>query len=110
MPTMSLIKRKNKRQAHVDRPNVVTGNFELHYEEIVRRNRFVVIAFAATALIAVAAFIPTAVYQSVAGSDTVIVEPEEANLSGGAAVGTDADAASGRFIQFLESADLPLSQ
>ena len=52
MPSIPFIKRKNKHQAHVDRPLTVTGNFELHYEEVVRRNRLAIIAFVATGLAA----------------------------------------------------------
>ena len=98
----SLTKRRNRRQTHVDRPATVTGDFELHYEEIVRRNRFALIAILATGLIAVAAFIPTAVYHSVAGTKTVIVEPEEADLSGSAKVGSDSMASGGKFIIFTD--------
>lgn len=103
----SLVKRRSRRQGHVDRPTTVTGNFELHYEEVVRNNRFAIIAFLATGLIAVAAFIPTAVYQSVAGSDAATVESEDANLSGNAKVGTDSEASGGRFIMFLDSKEKP---
>lgn len=103
----SLVKRRNRRQGHVDRPTTVTGNFELHYEEVVRNNRFAIIALLATGLVAVATFIPTAVYQSVAGSDAATVESEEAKLSGDAKVGTDSEASGGRFIFFVDSSKTP---
>jgi hypothetical protein len=74
MSAVSRFKRRNKHQAHVDRPTVITGNFEMHYEEVVHQNRFVIIVFALTGLLAVAAFIPAAVYRSTADSQRVIVE------------------------------------
>ena len=101
MPSVPFIKRKNKRQAHVDRPLTVTGSFELHYEEVMRRNRLAIIAFVATGLIAIAAFIPTAVYHSVAGTETVTVEPEDASLNDKVQVGKDPDTSGGEFILFI---------
>ena len=70
------ITRNKKFQAHVDRPTVITGNFELHYEDVVRSNRFVIVAFVLTGMLAVAAFIPAAVYESTADSQRTIVEVE----------------------------------
>lgn len=69
-------RRNKKQQAHVDRPTAITGNFELRYEEVVHQNRFVIIAFVLSGLLAVAAFIPAAVYQSTADSQRIIVEVE----------------------------------
>lgn len=82
MPTLPRIKRRHaKHQAHVDRPIVVTGNFELNYEDVLRRNRFVIIALMATSLLAVAAFIPSAVYQSTADSQRITVEVENGKIT-----------------------------
>lgn len=75
------IRRGNKHQAQVDRPNAITGNFELQYEEVVHRNRFAIIAFALTGLLAVAAFIPAAVYQSTADSQRITVEVENGTIT-----------------------------
>lgn len=72
---MSPSLRRNKRREK-NKPEVVTGNFELHYEDVVSRNRFVLVALLASALVLLAAFIPTAVYHSVAKPDTVSVEAE----------------------------------
>lgn len=102
MPT--LLRRRKKKIPNADRPAAVTGNFELHYEEVVRSNRFVIIAFAATGLLAIAAFIPTAVYQSVAGSSTVSMEAENAQLSDDIQISVDAQASDGRFILFSGAA------
>ena len=79
-PLIPKIKRGQKYQAHVDRPNIVTGNFALHYEEVVHQNRMFVVAFLATGLLAVAAFVPAAVYQSVADSQRVTVEIEQGTI------------------------------
>ena len=74
------IKRHKKFQAHVDRPNAITGNFELHYEDVVHHNRFFVITFILTGMLAVGAFIPAAVYQSTADSKRIIVEVENGTI------------------------------
>ena len=80
------IKRGAKHQAHVDRPNIITGNFELHYEDVVRSNRFVIVGVVLTGILAVAAFIPAAVYQSTADSQRTIVEVEDGKITNPAQV------------------------
>jgi hypothetical protein len=80
------IKRGNKHQARVDRPTVITGNFELHYEDVIRRNRFIIIAFAVTGMLGIAAFIPAAVYRGVADSQRVTVEVESGEITNPAQV------------------------
>jgi hypothetical protein len=101
----NLLRRRKNKIPHADRPAAVTGNFELHYEEVVRNNRFAIIAFIATGLVAMAAFIPTAVYHSVAGSSTVTIEAENAQVIDGARISTDAGASDGRFILFSGSVE-----
>lgn len=75
------IKRNAKHQANVDRPIVVTGRFDLHYEDVVRRNKFIIIVFALSGLLAVAAFIPAAVYESTADSQRIIIEVENGSIT-----------------------------
>lgn len=97
------IKRHTKHQAHVDRPVVITGKFDLHYEDVVRRNRFVIIAFVLTGLLAVAAFIPAAVYESTADSQRIIIEAEKGNVSnpdGLTIIKGDTTAGDNGYIQF----------
>lgn len=86
MPTLPRIKRRNKHQDRVDRPVIITGNFELHYEDVIRRNRFVIIAFALTGLLAVAALVPVAVYRSTADSQRITVEVENGKITNPAQV------------------------
>ncbi len=81
MAIVSRLRGKSKHQRRVDRPNVITGNFDLHYEDVVRRNRFAIVAFLATGLLAVAAFIPAAVYESTADSKRVTVEVENGKIT-----------------------------
>jgi hypothetical protein len=102
MPT--LLKRRKKKIIPSDRPSAVTGNFELHYEEVVRNNRFAIIAFAVTGLLAITAFIPSAVYQSVAGTNTVTIEAEDTMLEGGVQISSDTEASDGLFIIFAGDA------
>ncbi len=73
MPTL---RRGYKRRAEKHKPEVVTGSFELHYEDVVNRNRFALVALFASGLVLIAAFIPSAVYHSVAERDQVSVEAE----------------------------------
>jgi hypothetical protein len=70
MPSLRRNK-QNRREKH--KPEVVTGSFELHYEDVVKKNHFAIITVFASALVLFAAFIPGAVYQSIA-------EPEEVNV------------------------------
>ena len=65
---------KTRREKH--KPEVVTGSFELHYEDVVSRTRIALVAVCATGLVLLAAFIPSAVYRSVAGNDKASVEVE----------------------------------
>ena len=100
----SLLKRRNnKHQAHVDRPAIITGNFELHYEDVVRRNRFIIISFVATGLLAVAAFVPAAVYQSTADNQRVTIEAEDGKITNPAQIiiiKGDNDAGEDGYIEF----------
>ncbi|CAN5443199.1 hypothetical protein BH10PAT3_BH10PAT3_1410 [soil metagenome] len=86
MPSLKRLSRRNKHQAHVDRPVIITSNFELQYEEVLRRNRFAIIAFLATGLLAVAAFIPAAVYQTTADNQRVTAEVESGKITNPAQV------------------------
>ena len=81
MVRMPKIKRNNKHQARVDRPVVITGNFELHYEDVLRRNRLAIVAFMVTGMLAVAAFIPAAVYQSTADNERVTIDVETGKIT-----------------------------
>ena len=81
MAVLSRIKRRNKHQNRVDRPVVITGKFDLNYEEVLHRNRLVVVAFISAGLLAVAVLIPTAVYRSTADSKRVIIQAEEGKVS-----------------------------
>lgn len=77
---MPSLRRGYRRRSEKIKPEIVTGNFEMHYEDVIGKNRFVIIAFFATGLLLLAAFIPNAVYDSVAGSDQVSVEAEAGAL------------------------------
>ncbi len=73
MPTL---RRGYKRRVEKHKQEVVTGAFELHYEDVVNRNRFALIALFASALILVAAFIPRVIDTSIADTDQISVEAE----------------------------------
>jgi hypothetical protein len=102
MPMLNPIKRRDKKhQAHVDRPVVITGKFDLHYEDVVQHNRLVIVAFIATGLLAVAAFMPAAVYRSTADSQRVILQAEDGKVTNPAQVTiVHGDTDSGGYIEF----------
>lgn len=100
MPTL---KRGYKRRADKHKPEVVTGSFELHYEDVVNRNRFALIALFASGLVLVAAFIPNIVDRSIAEHENVSVEAEHGtvvNPSFVQMVDGDATASEDSYIEF----------
>lgn len=74
---MAILRRTRKVKHEKRRPQAVTGDFELHYEEIVNRNRFALVALFASGLVLLAVFIPSAMYRSVAGPERVSIEAEQ---------------------------------
>jgi hypothetical protein len=81
MVKMPKIARNSKHQAHVDRPVVITGKFDLHYEDVVQHNRFAIIAFVLVGLLSIAAFVPAAVYRSNADSRRIILDVESGKVT-----------------------------
>jgi hypothetical protein len=65
-------------------PEIVTGNFNLEYEDVIKRNRMMVIALLGFGIIGAAALLPIAVYRSVAETpveETATVQPAAAERS-----------------------------
>jgi hypothetical protein len=75
MPSLRRANKKPRPEKH--KPEVVTGNFELHYEDVVQNNRLPVVAIFAVGLVLLAAFIPGAVNRSKAELEHVSVELEQ---------------------------------
>lgn len=78
---MAILRRNNKIKREKHKPEVVTGDFELHFEDVVNRNRYTLVAVFASGLVLLAVFVPTAVYHSMAGSERVSVEAEQGTVS-----------------------------
>lgn len=78
---MAILRRNSKIRREKRRPQVVTGNFELHYEDVINRNRFALVALFASGLVLLAVFIPSAVYHSVADTGRVSIEAESGSLT-----------------------------
>ena len=74
---MAIIRRSRKIRHEKHKPEVVTGEFELHYEDVVSRNRYALVAIFASGLVLLAVFVPTAVYHSVAETEQISVEAEQ---------------------------------
>lgn len=73
---MPILKRSRKVKHDKRRPRAVTGDFELHYEDVITRNRYALVALFASGLVLLAVFIPSAVYHSVADTKNTSVEAE----------------------------------
>ena len=67
---------KHKAQQKKSKLEVVTGDFELHFEEVVNRNRFIVLILVTGSLILLAMLVPGFAYYSQAGVDNALLEAE----------------------------------
>lgn len=74
---MAILKRGSKSRREKQKPEVVTGDFELHYEDVINRNRYALVALFASGLVLLAVFIPSAMYHSVADTERVPIEAEQ---------------------------------
>jgi hypothetical protein len=83
------------------RPEVVTGSFGLHYEEVVQRRPLLVVLLA-VGLVFFAVIIPVAIYHSFASGDFFAAETESGTLSSASLVTkvSDATASGGSYIAF----------
>ena len=70
-----------KRRVKKHQPEIVTGNFQLHYEELIRKNRYMVIALLGFGITGLSAIIPLATYRSIAISSFVSIEAESGSIS-----------------------------
>lgn len=81
MPSLPKLRPKSRHQAHVDRPVVVTNNFQLHYEDVVHRHSKLVVVVFAVGLLTLTMFIPKIVHESVADVRYGAVEVESGKVS-----------------------------
>ena len=58
-------------------PEVVTGDFELHFEEVVNRNRYTLVALLTSGILIMALVVPGAVYYSTADTNIISIEAEK---------------------------------
>lgn len=61
------------------RPEIVTGDFELHFEEVVNRNRYSLVALLTGGLLVLTLLVPGVVYYSQADVGNVLIEAEDGN-------------------------------
>jgi hypothetical protein len=96
-----ILRRRNRRQEHIDRPTAVTGNFNLH-EEVVKNNRFLVVTLSVVGMLALAVFVPSAVYYSTAKTDPVLVDVEQGQVTTPSQVTiiNDVTAGNGSYVEF----------
>ena len=78
---MAILRRANKEKRDKNKPEVVTGDFELHYEDVINRNRYALIALFSSGLVLLAVFVPSAMYHSVADTKHVSVEAERGTIT-----------------------------
>ncbi|MCA9348425.1 hypothetical protein KC867_03380 [Candidatus Saccharibacteria bacterium] len=68
--------KKNKSAPKGSSGEIVTGSFELHFEEVISRNRFGIALLIAGGVLVLALITPGAVYYSQAGSRSTVIEAE----------------------------------
>ncbi len=81
MAVLDKLRKRNKHQTRVDRPEIITNKFELNFEDVVQHNRLAIVVFISAGLLAVAMLVPSAVYQSTADNKRVIVQAEDGRVS-----------------------------
>jgi len=79
---------------------VVTGKFDLHYEDLIKRNRYLLMALTGGTIALLAIVIPVAVYRSLAGTGAASLEAEDGTLTTQAVATTDATASGGQYVTF----------
>lgn len=100
---MAILNRSGKSRRGKHKPEIVTGEFELHYEDVINKNRYALVALFASGLILLAAFVPSVVYESMADTDRVSIEAEAGIVANPELVNRvegDATASDGSFIEF----------
>lgn len=100
---MAILKRSGKSRRDIHKPEVVTGEFELHYEDVINKNRYALVALLASGLVLLAAFVPSAVYESMADTDRASIEVESGIITQPQLVDLvegDPTASEGSFIEF----------
>lgn len=100
---MAILGRQAKGRREKHKPEVVTGDFELHFEDVINRNKFTLAAILSGGLILLAVVVPGAVYYSAADTDIVSVEVEHGSvINPERVVKTESDvtASDGGFIEF----------
>lgn len=78
---MAILGRGAKTRRDKHKPAVITGEFELHYEDVINKNRYALVALFASGLVLIAAFVPSAVYESTANTERVSVEAESGYIT-----------------------------
>lgn len=96
--------RRRFRRTPRHRPAVVTGNFSLHYEDVVKHNRYLVVTVVTAALLALTVFVPFAAYRSYAGNDRITVEAESGSAHNPLLIRqvTDSTVSGNSYIEFVD--------
>lgn len=100
---MAILGRQGKGRREKHKPEVVTGDFELHFEDVINRNKYMLMAILASGLVLLAVVVPGVVYYSVADPDIVSVEVESGQVANPQRVlkaDGDATASGGSFVEF----------
>lgn len=81
---------------------IVTGDFELHFEDVVNRNRYSVIAFITGGLLLLTLVVPGAVYYSRADTNNSLIEAENGKIINQESVNTiTPEGASEGYVEFV---------
>lgn len=100
---MAILRRSAGNNKKTRKPELVTGDFELHYEDIVNRNRFALVALIAFGLVLLAALTPKVADYSNADSDKFLIDIESGYMSNQDKlniISDDPEAGGSTFIEF----------
>ncbi len=100
---MAILKRAGKNRLEKQKPDIITGDFELHYEDVVSRNRYSLVALLTSGLILLAAFIPNLVHHSAATTEVISIEAESGTIINGdfiSSIKNDITASNGSYLEF----------
>lgn len=100
---MAILRRTAKNNKKTHKPELVTGDFELHYEDVINRNRFALVALIAFGLVVLAALTPKVADYSSADSDKLLIDIESGYVSNPHKlniISNDPEAGGSTFIEF----------
>lgn len=101
---MAVFRRNAKTNKKTHKSEVVTGDFELHYEDVINRNRFALVALIVFGLVFLAALTPKVADYSSADSDKFLIDVETGTINNRSLVNIvsgDSEAGGATYVEFI---------